>query len=119
MYGQDAFRRFERRALQRVLHQNERAVIAAGGSLVTDPDTYKLLLDRCLCVWLKTSPEEHMARVIAQGDMRPFKGRSAALDEIRRLLADRERLYGRADVALDTSGKSPRQSLAEIRKAIQ
>src|SRR2546425_3934927 len=58
MYGQDAFRRFERRALQRVLHQNERAVIAAGGSLVTDPDTYKLLLDRCLCVWLKASPEE-------------------------------------------------------------
>src|SRR5438876_77229 len=119
MYGQDAFRRFERRALQRVLHQNERAVIAAGGSLVTDPDTYKLLLDRCLCVWLKASPEEHMARVIAQGDMRPFKGRSAALDEIRRLLADRERLYGRADVTLDTSGKSPRQSLAEIRKAVQ
>src|SRR5467141_1112895 len=53
MYGQDAFRRFERRALERVLNQNERAVIAAGGSLVTDPDTYKLLLDRCLCVWLR------------------------------------------------------------------
>src|ERR1700704_1129442 len=119
MYGQDAFRRFERRALERVLNQSERAVIAAGGSLVTDPDTYQLLLDRCLCVWLKAAPEEHMARVIAQGDMRPFKGRSAALDEIRRLLADRERLYGRADVALDTSGKSLRQSLAEIRKAIQ
>jgi XRE family aerobic/anaerobic benzoate catabolism transcriptional regulator len=119
MYGQDAFRRFERRALERVLNQNERAVIAAGGSLVTDPDTYKLLLDRCLCVWLKASPEEHMARVIAQGDMRPFKGRSAALDEIRKLLADRERLYGRADVTLDTSGKSLRQSLAEIRKAIR
>ncbi len=119
MYGQDAFRRFERRALERVLNQNERAVIAAGGSLVTDPESYKLLLDRCLCVWLKASPEEHMARVIAQGDMRPFKGRSAALDEIRRLLADRERLYGRADVTLDTSGKSLRQSLAEIRKAIQ
>jgi len=119
MYGQDAYRRFERRALERVLNQNERAVIAAGGSLVTDPESYKLLLDRCLCVWLKASPEEHMARVIAQGDMRPFKGRSAALDEIRRLLADRERLYGRADVTLDTSGKSLRQSLAEIRKAIQ
>jgi XRE family aerobic/anaerobic benzoate catabolism transcriptional regulator len=119
MYGQDAFRRFERRALERVLNQNERAVIAAGGSLVTDPDTYKLLLDRCLCVWLKASPEEHMARVIAQGDMRPFKGRSAALDEIRKLLADRERLYGRADVTLDTSSKSLRQSLAEIRKAIR
>src|SRR5213592_746772 len=119
MYGQDAFRRFERRALERVLGEHPQAVIATGGSLVTDPGTYELLLERCRCIWLKAAPEEHMSRVIAQGDMRPFKGRSAALDEIRKLLTDRDRLYGRADVALDTSGKSPRQSLAEIRKAIQ
>jgi XRE family aerobic/anaerobic benzoate catabolism transcriptional regulator len=59
-----------------------------------------------------------MSRVIAQGDMRPFKGRSAALDEIRKLLSDRERLYSRADAAVDTSGKPARQSLAEIRKLI-
>jgi XRE family aerobic/anaerobic benzoate catabolism transcriptional regulator len=114
MYGQDSFRRFERRALERVLAQHERAVIATGGGLVTDAGTYKLLRERCLCVWLKASPEEHMARVIAQGDMRPFKGRSAALEEIRRLLADRDRLYGRADVALDTSGKSARASLSQL-----
>jgi XRE family transcriptional regulator, aerobic/anaerobic benzoate catabolism transcriptional regulator len=114
MYGQDAFRRFERRALERVLAQHDRAVIATGGSLVTDAGTYKLLRDRCTCVWLKASPEEHMARVIAQGDMRPFKGRSAALDEIRRLLADRDGLYGRADLVLDTSGKSARASLSQL-----
>jgi XRE family aerobic/anaerobic benzoate catabolism transcriptional regulator len=114
MYGQDSFRRFERRALERVLAQHERAVIATGGGLVTDAGTYKLLRERCLCVWLKASPEEHMARVIAQGDMRPFKGRSAALEEIRKLLADRDRLYGRADVALDTSGKSARASLSQL-----
>jgi XRE family aerobic/anaerobic benzoate catabolism transcriptional regulator len=118
MYGQDAFRRFERRALERVLAQHERAVIAAGGSLVTDASSYKLLRERCLCVWLKAAPEDHMGRVIAQGDMRPFKGRSAALDEIRRLLADRERLYARADATLETSGKTVRQSLAQLRRAI-
>ena len=118
MYGQDAFRRFERRALERVLARNERAIIATGGSLVTDPGTYKLLLERCVCVWLKAAPEEHMQRVISQGDMRPFKGRSAALDEIRTLLADRERLYGRADATIDTSGKTVRQSLADLRRAI-
>src|SRR5713226_3205112 len=116
MYGQDAFRRFERRALERVLAQHERAVVAAGGSLVTDASSYKLLRERCLCVWLKAAPEDHMGRVIAQGDMRPFKGRSAALDEIRRLLADRERLYARADATLETSGKTVRQSLAELRR---
>ena len=118
MYGHDAFRRFERRALERVLNQHERAVIATGGSLVTDPANYELLLERCLCVWLKASPEEHMARVIAQGDMRPFKGRSAALDEIRRLLADRDRLYARAPIVVETSGKTVKQSLHEIRKAL-
>ena len=114
MYGQEDFRRFERRALERVLGQHDRAVIATGGSLVTDGGTYKLLRERCLCVWLKASPEEHMARVIAQGDMRPFKGSSAALDEIRQLLADRDRLYGRADLVLDTSGKTVRSSLSQL-----
>ena len=115
MYGQEAFRRFERKALARVLKAHPRAVIATGGSLVTDPDTYNLLLDHCTCVWLKATPEEHMARVMAQGDLRPFKGRSAALEEIRRLLADRDRLYARADAALSTSGRTLKQSLAELK----
>src|SRR5438105_14262096 len=119
MYGQDAFRRFERRALERVLGANERAVIAVGGGVVADSGSYELLLERCRCVWLKASAEEHMSRVIAQGDMRPFKGRSAALDEIRKLLADRNRLYARADVVLDTSGNSPKASLAELRNLLK
>jgi XRE family transcriptional regulator, aerobic/anaerobic benzoate catabolism transcriptional regulator len=118
MYGQDAYRRFERRALERVLNEHERAVIATGGSLVTDPSSYELLLSRCYCVWLRASPQDHMSRVIAQGDMRPFKGRSAALDEIRKLLADRDRLYARAPLAVDTTGKTVRQSLQELRKAL-
>jgi len=115
LYGQEAFRRFERKALARVLQQTPRAVIATGGSLVNDPDTYNLLLDHCTCVWLKATPEDHMQRVMAQGDMRPFKGSPAALEEIRRLLADRGRLYSRADAALDTSGRTVRQNLAELR----
>jgi len=119
MYGQEAFRRFERRALERVLRSNPRAVIAAGGSLVTDPASYKLLLDECYCVWLKASPEEHMQRVLAQGDLRPFRGRSTAIDEIRQLLADRDNLYARADAAIDTSDRPVRQSLAELRRILE
>src|ERR1043165_7585107 len=118
LYGQDAFRRFERRALERVLEANERPVIAAGGGLVTEPSTFELLLERCFCVWLKASAQEHMSRVMAQGDLRPFKGRSAALEEIRKLLADRDRLYARAPLALDTSGRTVRQTLQELRKAL-
>ena len=124
MYGQDAYRRFERRALERVLAQESRAVIATGGSLVTDSDNFRLLRERCLCVWLKASPEEHMARVIAQGDMRPFtgktqgQGRSAGLDEIRRLLDDRNALYSKADLTVNTTGKSARICLAELRSLV-
>lgn len=119
MYGQEAFRRFERRALERVLRTHDNAVIAVGGSLVTDPDSYRLLLDSCRTVWLKARPEEHMNRVIAQGDMRPFEGRtpgrSAALDEIRKLLADRDRLYACADVTLETSGRSLKATLEDLK----
>jgi len=118
MYGQDAFRRFERRALERVLAEHPQAVIATGGGLVTDPGTFDLLLERCRCVWLKAAPDEHMSRVIAQGDMRPFKGRAAALDEIRKLLTDRDRLYGRAHAVVDTSGRTVRQSLTDLRRVI-
>ena len=118
MYGQEAFRRFERRALEHVIRARENAVIAAGGSLVTDPDTYRLLLDHCHTVWLKARPEEHMNRVIAQGDMRPFKGRAAALDEIRKTLGDRDRLYARADATVDTTGKPLKESLSELKKTI-
>ena len=123
MYGQEAYRRFERRALERVLRTHESAVIAAGGSLVTDPDTYRLLLDNCRTVWLKAKPEEHMNRVIAQGDMRPFEGskmqgRSAAIDEIRKLLSDRDRLYSRADATVDTTGKPFKESFSELKRTI-
>jgi len=119
MYGQEAYRRFERRALERVLQADDGAVIAVGGSLVTDPDTYRLLLDNCRTVWLKARPEEHMNRVMAQGDLRPFKGRSAALEEIRKLLADRDRLYARADATVETSGKSLKSSLEELKAKVK
>ena len=123
MYGQEAYRRFERRALERVLRADDGAVIAVGGSLVTDPDTYRLLLDNCHTVWLKAKPEEHMNRVMAQGDLRPFegkmRGRSAALDEIRKLLADRDRLYARADATIETSGRSLKSSLDELKVKVK
>jgi XRE family aerobic/anaerobic benzoate catabolism transcriptional regulator len=117
MYGQDGYRRFERRALERVLAENPRCVIATGGSLVTAEETYARLLSACFTVWLKADPEEHMARVIAQGDMRPIHGHAAAMDDLKQLLAERTHLYAQADVSVDTAGRTPRQSLAELRKA--
>jgi XRE family transcriptional regulator, aerobic/anaerobic benzoate catabolism transcriptional regulator len=106
LYGQAGYRRHERRALERVIESNEQAVIATGGSIVSEPGTFDLLLATCLTVWLKARPEEHMARVVAQGDMRPITGNKEAMDDLQRILTGRERLYGQADIAVDTGGKS-------------
>ena len=118
IYGQEAYRRFEQRAFKRVLKQHARAVIATGGSLVTEPDTYRELLSSCYTVWLKASPEEHMQRVVAQGDMRPMQGRAASMDELRRILQERNPLYAKADATLETSGKTVRQCVADLRRML-
>jgi len=118
LYGQSGYRRYERRSLERVLEKNERAVIATGGSIVSEPGTYELLLSSCFTVWLKAEPEEHMARVIAQGDTRPMAGNDQAMEDLRRILEGRAMLYRQADVVVDTAGKSVEKSLTELRKSI-
>ena len=118
LYGQAGYRRYERRCLERILEKNERAVIATGGSIVSEPGTYELLLSSCFTVWLKAAPEEHMARVIAQGDTRPMAGNDQAMEDLRRILEGRAMLYGQADVIVDTEGKSIEKSLAELRRAV-
>ena len=119
MYGQPGFRRHERRALERVLAEHAGAVIATGGGIVTAPETYERLLTACHTVWLRAAPEEHMARVVAQGDMRPIQGHAAAMDDLRQLLVERTPLYARADCSVDTAGRDVRESLAELRAALQ
>jgi XRE family aerobic/anaerobic benzoate catabolism transcriptional regulator len=118
LHGQAGFRRYERRALERVLEANERCVIATGGSLVSEPGTYDLLLSTCLTVWLKAAPEEHMARVAAQGDYRPMAGNREAMEDLRRILAGREKLYAQADVTIDTAGRGADASLDELARAV-
>src|SRR5690606_13923742 len=93
--GQAAYRRYERRALDRVLEAYSNVIIGTGGSLVSEPGTYELLLNTCFTVWIKASPEEHMNRVIAQGDMRPMAGNTEAMEDLRRILAGRHTLYSK------------------------
>ena len=92
-------------------------MIATGGSIVSEPATYDLVLSACFTVWLKAAPEEHMARVAAQGDYRPMAGNREAMDDLRRILAGREPLYAQADVTIDTEGKTVEASLAELARA--
>ncbi|MGH8676996.1 MAG: helix-turn-helix transcriptional regulator [Burkholderiales bacterium] len=118
LYGQAGYRRYERRCLEKVLDQNGRCVIATGGSIVSEPATYDLLLSSCFTVWLKALPEEHMARVVAQGDTRPMAGHVEAMEDLRRILAGRSMLYGQADLVVDTAGKRVEESLLELKKGV-
>ena len=122
LHGQAGYRRYERRALLRIAEDHlEGVVMTTGGSIVSERETFDLLQSRFYCVWLKASPEEHMARVVAQGDMRPFDAGGAnheALDDVRRILSSREALYARADAVVDTAARSLKQSIADLKRAV-
>lgn len=112
--GQAAYRRLEHRALSQAVGAHARVVIETGGSLVAEPATFGLLLASCFTVWVRTSPEEHMARVVAQGDLRPMADNSDAMADLRRILAEREPFYRKADAILDTSGREIDSCVAEL-----
>ena len=112
--GQQAFRRYELQALQRLLRTQPRFVVATGGSIVSEPATYELLLRSCTTIWVRTTPEQHMARVIAQGDVRPMAGSSQAIEDLRRILQEREPLYARADLTIDTTNTTLDEAIGTI-----
>lgn len=116
LYGQPGYRRIERRCLERIINSQEDVVLTVGGGIVSEPETYNLLLLNCYTVWVKAAPEEHMARVVAQGDMRPMAGNAEAMEDLRRILIAREPLYGKADTVLDTSARSVEKSFETLRK---
>ncbi|MES2257109.1 MAG: helix-turn-helix transcriptional regulator [Pseudomonadota bacterium] len=103
LYGPNAYRRYERRALEEAVRSFPRAVIATPGGVVSDPATFNLLLSHCYTVWLKASPEEHMGRVLAQGDTRPMSGNREAMEDLRQILESRAEFYSKADQTFDTS----------------
>lgn len=111
MFGQATFRRMERAALEATLEKNPRFVLATGGGLVTEASTFELLLTSCTTVWVRAQPDEHMKRVVEQGDLRPISGSARAMDDLMSILRSREPLYAKADITLDTAGQTPQQSL--------
>jgi XRE family aerobic/anaerobic benzoate catabolism transcriptional regulator len=118
LYGQSAYRRYERRALEGLIETHERFVMSTGGGISTEPATFDELLTSCFTVWLKASPAEHMARVVAQGDRRPMGENREAMQDLERILVGREPMYRKADTTVNTSGLDIQQSLAELLKQI-
>lgn len=118
LYGQTGYRRIERRCLERIIQSDRQVVIAVGGGIVSEPETYNLLLANCFTVWIKAAPAEHMARVVAQGDLRPMQGNVEAMEDLNRILTAREPLYRKADAILDTGGERFEQSFVKLRQTV-
>jgi XRE family transcriptional regulator, aerobic/anaerobic benzoate catabolism transcriptional regulator len=118
IYGESSFRGAEMKALQSVLQRLPRAVIATGGSLVEQASTYDLLRESCYTVWLSATPADHMQRVIDQGDMRPIRGRTNAMQELESILKARGKLYALADVEINTSARNQESTLEALRQAV-
>jgi XRE family aerobic/anaerobic benzoate catabolism transcriptional regulator len=116
LYGPQAYRRYERRALEDSLAQHSHLVLATPGGLVSDEASFQLLLAQCFTVWLQATPEDHMARVVAQGDTRPMAASPEAMADLRRILQDRSPSYARADWQLNTSAQSQEDSFQALKK---
>ena len=112
--GMDTYRALEREALETVLGEGSRLVLATGGSIVTHGETFARLREACRTLWLKASPEEHFSRVLAQGDRRPMAGHPRAMEELREILDRRTPSYALCDHALDTSGKRVEDVVTEL-----
>jgi XRE family aerobic/anaerobic benzoate catabolism transcriptional regulator len=115
LYGANAYRRYERQALEQTLDTLPEAVIATPGGIVSEAATFGLLIGRCFTVWLRATPEEHMGRVVAQGDTRPMAGHREAMDDLKRILAGRTDFYAKADLAVETSGRTLMEAFAALR----
>jgi XRE family aerobic/anaerobic benzoate catabolism transcriptional regulator len=114
LYGQPAFRRYERACLERVIAETPAAVIATGGGIVGSTASLALLLGRTHCVWVRATPEEHMARVVAHGDFRPMAQNAGAMADLRAILQARQGFYGQAHAVVDTDGRSADESAEDL-----
>jgi XRE family aerobic/anaerobic benzoate catabolism transcriptional regulator len=119
LYGQNAYQRYERRAMEEAIQIYPEAVIATPGGVVSDAATFNLLLAHCTTVWLQADPEDHMRRVSAQGDMRPMAGNKEALDDLKSILAGRAAFYSKAEFRLDTSAAPEESTFLALRRMVR
>lgn len=119
LYGQAAYRRYERRALEEAIQIHAEAVIATPGGIVSDPATFNQLLAFCNTVWLKAEAEDHMRRVVAQGDMRPMAASQEAMNDLKSILAGRTAFYSKADLHIDTSRQDLMQTFSLLEQGVR
>ena len=118
LYGEEGYRQLEAATLDAIISTHERIVLAVAGGIVSQSDAFLQVLARFHTVWVTASPEEHMERVRAQGDLRPMAGNPQAMAQLRQILKSREEDYRKADYRIDTSGKTVEASLAELQDLV-
>jgi XRE family aerobic/anaerobic benzoate catabolism transcriptional regulator len=119
LYGANAYRRYERRALEEAIQIYPEVVIATPGGLVSDSANFNLLLSHCTTVWLQADAADHMGRVAAQGDMRPMAASREAMEDLKRILEGRSAFYSKADMNINTSGRTEDQAFAALRTSVR
>ncbi len=119
LYGQNAYRRYERRALEEAIQIYPEAVIATPGGIVSDAATFNQLLSHCTTVWLQADPEDHMKRVTAQGDLRPMAASREAMADLKGILAGRAAFYSKSEFKLDTSELPLEPTFAALRTLVR
>lgn len=119
LYGQNAYRRYERRALEEAIQIYPEAVIATPGGLVSDPATFNQLLAHCTTVWLEADPQDHLKRVTAQGDLRPMAASKEALEDLKVILAGRAAFYSKSQFRINTSARPLDQTFASLLGLVQ
>lgn len=119
LYGMNAYRRYERRALEEVVQIYPEAVIATPGGLVSDPATFNQLLSHCTTVWLQAAPEDHMKRVLAQGDLRPMAASKQAMEDLKEILSGRAAFYSKAQYKVDTSAQPQDEAFQILRQTVR
>jgi XRE family aerobic/anaerobic benzoate catabolism transcriptional regulator len=119
LYGANAYRRYERRALEEAIQIYPEVVIATPGGLVSDSANFNLLLSHCTTVWLQADAADHMGRVAAQGDMRPMAASREAMEDLKRILEGRAAFYSKADLAINTSARTEDQAFAALRTSVR
>ncbi|MGA8515979.1 MAG: helix-turn-helix transcriptional regulator [Burkholderiaceae bacterium] len=119
LYGANAYRRYERRALDEAIKRHTQVVIATPGGLVSETATFTQALSQCTTVWLQATPQDHLKRVTAQGDLRPMAASKEAIEDLKSILAGRAAFYSKAQLSIDTSAQGLEATFAALRHAVR
>ena len=113
--GPEAYRAMENEVIADLVAREGKIVLETAGGIAGNSEMMAMILARFKTVWLKASPEDHLARVAGQGDTRPTQGNPKAVEHLKALLVAREPEYARADTMIDTSGRSIEDCFADLK----